>query len=839
MKRTIIIAAMLAIAAVVQTSATETVRELWDNIPAGQLKGTANGTTSLGFYSAAQKWVVNSADPAATNVFLIDASDDALDWQVGVYPMLPASMNAPGTLSMVQPNTNGWDSGSWATRLMAQSAWINFTTNSTYYFSARLLKRGTWYVVSGTNGYGQDDAALGLGFASGTTPSSVFVGAGFTRTVAANGGGGYLASDGLTDIGDSVYITEGTLGQAGFPGHPSDSGGPYYVQAYGTAQEVEGYIFGSPYVNGGWLVGQLKTTTSGASELDVKCYISGATVATDPSGVIWDATYTFTNTTTMNYLLLWMYGNNNANPCRLDGIRVGTTWAEVIGEEIVGPPTASPTNVVYAGTPVTFSVFANVDAADAWYQWLTNGVPDTNGMGMGTNFATYTLTNPITANSGMTISVVFSNYFGLALTSSVQTLTVLPSVPPIVVTPPAGLTRFAGGSAALSVVVNGAPPFSYQWEQVVGNTTNIVSGPTTPALAFTDTLTLTNLQTTNAGSYIVTITNSIGSTNSQAAVLNVIFPSAFGAAVIANNPYAYWLMDETNGTVLHDDWNGYDGTILDPTNVFLGAAGAACVGFPSNHNAVFIPNNSYQARVDMPALPFFTNMMTICCWVYCPSVPTLNGLIMSRDTNAYEGNMSGLAFVNLITNVVNNVTNVNGQLGYQWGTALSYTWNSGLNVPLADWTFVALVLSNSQATLYMGTNNAPLTVASATLPSAVDASFPGTSYTNSFPLLMGRTGWPWAESSTNNAWANASVSMSDVAIFYNALPPTNIYELYLAAVGELITYTNSAGNLVLSWPEGTLLSSTNVQGPYNPVGGATSPYTNSLTGPRMFYRVQE
>ena len=138
----------------------------------------------------------------------------------------------------------------------------------------------------------------------------------------------------------------------------------------------------------------------------------------------------------------------------------------------------------------------------------------------------------------------------------------------------------------------------------------------------------------------------------------------------------------------------------------------------------------------------------------------------------------------------------------------------------------------------MGTNNAPLTVASASLPASLDTAFPGTVYTNGFPLLFGRSGYPYGEVQ-NNAWNNVNLQMSDVAVFYSALSPTNIYKLYLAAVGELITTTNSDGNLVLSWPVGTLESSTNIAHPYNPVPGATSPYTVMNNAPQKFYRVQE
>ena len=56
---------------------------------------------------------------------------------------------------------------------------------------------------------------------------------------------------------------------------------------------------------------------------------------------------------------------------------------------------------------------------------------------------------------------------------------------------------------------------------------------------------------------------------------------------------------------------------------------------------------------------------------------------------------------------------------------------------------------------------------------------------------------------------------------------TPAVSLVLAGTNVVITYT------------GTLVSSTNVAGPYNPVTGASSPYSTPATNPQMFYRTSQ
>ena len=52
-----------------------------------------------------------------------------------------------------------------------------------------------------------------------------------------------------------------------------------------------------------------------------------------------------------------------------------------------------------------------------------------------------------------------------------------------------------------------------------------------------------------------------------------------------------------------------------------------------------------------------------------------------------------------------------------------------------------------------------------------------------------------------------------------------------------LTYSRSGSSMELTWPYGTLLQATNVNGPWT-VNGNASPYNVTPTGPQMFYRVQ-
>jgi hypothetical protein len=105
-------------------------------------------------------------------------------------------------------------------------------------------------------------------------------------------------------------------------------------------------------------------------------------------------------------------------------------------------------------------------------------------------------------NSGYTIrdSIEFTN-----------TLNIGPPSPPGITSQPANVSVVAGGTATFSVAAVGSLPLTYQWRKDGA----ALSGATN------STLTLSNVQSANAGGYTVVVSNSLGSTTSNTATLTL------------------------------------------------------------------------------------------------------------------------------------------------------------------------------------------------------------------------------------------------------------------------------------------------------------------------------
>jgi len=90
------------------------------------------------------------------------------------------------------------------------------------------------------------------------------------------------------------------------------------------------------------------------------------------------------------------------------------------------------------------------------------------------------------------------------------------ATPPAITGQPQSQTVATGASASFTVTATGTAPLSYQWKF----NNSDVAGATSP------TLTLSNVQAANAGSYTVVVSNAGGSVTSSSATLTVTRPSA-------------------------------------------------------------------------------------------------------------------------------------------------------------------------------------------------------------------------------------------------------------------------------------------------------------------------
>lgn len=178
--------------------------------------------------------------------------------------------------------------------------------------------------------------------------------------------------------------------------------------------------------------------------------------------------------------------------------------------------------MLLASEAVTFTVVGQ--SVVPWTaQWRFNGtdLPDATN-------AVLTLTNLQVAQSG-TYSVVLSNVFG-AVTSAPAVLVVLPVR---ITAQPQNRGGFLGGSAAFSVSAEGPAPWTHQWKF---NGTNL-PGATNASLAFT------NLDSTQAGRYSVTLSNAFGEISSVEVVLSVGWVAGWGNGFTTQNAV---FADETN-----------------------------------------------------------------------------------------------------------------------------------------------------------------------------------------------------------------------------------------------------------------------------------------------------
>ncbi len=203
---------------------------------------------------------------------------------------------------------------------------------------------------------------------------------------------------------------------------------------------------------------------------------------------------------------------------------------------------------------------------------------------------------------------------------------------PTIITQPASQTVLAGSTATFTVTAAGTAPLSYQWRF---NGTNIAGASGT-------SLSLSNVQPIQAGSYSVRVTNAFASVISSNAVLAVVVP----VCVSAPTNLVSWWRAEGDGS---DAVGTNSGSLQGGVTFAAGEVGRAFM-FDGSSGLVSIPAS---ASLNVGA----GNGLTIECWIN-PAGIAIHPLVEWNNGSSYgvhlwisvgppPGSGSGSLFANL------------------------------------------------------------------------------------------------------------------------------------------------------------------------------------------------
>lgn len=475
---------------------------------------------------------------------------------------------------------------------------------------------------------------------------------------------------------------------------------------------------------------------------------------------------------------------------------------EVGRTNIAVPPTAASVTenpvaaTAYAGRRASFSVNAT-GTTPLGYQWYKGNAPISGAT------ADILAFNANYSDNGANFYVVVTNAYGSA-TSAPAALTVLTDL--TIESTPAAITRNVGSKAALMVVPGGALPVTYQWYR--GG--NAISGGTNAVLWFS------NLQMADdQSSYYVKVTNPWGSTNTEPVALTVtpravqVPVTGYAKVVMADDPVAFWRLDEPEGSAIAVDAAGsFDGEYTPGAGAITYQANP---GIPAETNRAVSVIDKAHVKIPWavelnPHGPFSAEL-----WLK-PATLNTNPSDF-RNAASSEGLQNSGPHGWLLYHM-------NGNNNFTW-VLFSEKWNAGWltgsgPVEANQWYHVVLTYDGSIFRSYCnGTPAAEL---------KFDAYQPNMEGWTSLGFRFDGNGLGFDGAIDDVAFYNKALSLDQVQAHYNATIKVGV--------------TKVGGNLVLTWPFGTLQQSDGAGGAYSNVTGATSPYTNAIGQTPKFFRVK-
>jgi len=245
----------------------------------------------------------------------------------------------------------------------------------------------------------------------------------------------------------------------------------------------------------------------------------------------------------------------------LGGVASADAILTVLPLEITSQPASAS---VVQGTNFSFSV-STISTQPVSYQWLFNGqnLPDATNSVLALN--------NVQTNSDGDYVVVAANSFG-AVTSAVAALTVI--VPPTFTNQPIGQSVLASQSVSFNGAADSMVPQTYQWffNGIQMADTPRISGSATSSLS------ISNVQASDAGNYTLVAANVAGSATSAVAVLNVLLPPAITQSpqsqnVLAGSNFSLTVSATGNPSPAYQWW--FNGTPLTDGGRITGSSSNA------------------------------------------------------------------------------------------------------------------------------------------------------------------------------------------------------------------------------------------------------------------------
>jgi hypothetical protein len=177
-----------------------------------------------------------------------------------------------------------------------------------------------------------------------------------------------------------------------------------------------------------------------------------------------------------------------------------------------------------------------------------------------------------------------------------------------------------GQNVTFTVAAQGTAPLRYQWAQITPSATNTLSNGGRISGANTNSLTISSVNQADAGSYLVTVTNSVGTNTALAHLTVVPFAQAVTNYLIDPSIEQGFAFDGDSG------WYGFNGAVVANTNDYYFGSSTQ-VSVVDGTNAVQIysvgPDSYNGIYQDRPATP--GEVYTASCWFLTPFDDSIGG----------------------------------------------------------------------------------------------------------------------------------------------------------------------------------------------------------------------